>query len=243
MTVLRVRPLQYGEGLYQVQALGALVTVLATDEGLVLVDTGARRSTPIIRWGLSRLGFRLEDVRGVMLTHTHPDHAGNLADIVRATGAQIAVHREEAGYLSGEVPTPNPFRNRLVAYASRPIMPFFRGGPVDRVEALEEAETPEWAGEAQVVDTPGHTPGSISLYLPERGALIVGDALQYRFRRLSAPDPAVTHDAEQAEESLARLQQLDFDTILFSHFPPLRGNARGALDRLVRKNARKRAGG
>ena len=73
----------------------------------------------------------------------------------------------------------------------------------------------------RTVHVPGHTPGSICLYLASEGVLIVGDALQYRFRRLSPPAAAVTQDSKQANESLKKLLKLDFDTIVFSHFPPL----------------------
>jgi glyoxylase-like metal-dependent hydrolase (beta-lactamase superfamily II) len=74
---------------------------------------------------------------------------------------------------------------------------------------------------------------SICLYMPSREVVIVGDALQYRSRRLGPPAASVTADSGQALESLKKLLPLEFEIICFSHFPPLKGDARGALRRML----------
>ena len=85
---------------------------------------------------------------------------------------------------------------------------------------------------------PGHTEGSIALYLPYKGTIIVGDALQYKFaRRLTPPAPGVTQRPKEAMRSVEKLLGLDFDIICFSHFPPMRKEPREALRRLIQQHA------
>ena len=62
---------------------------------------------------------------------------------------------------------------------------------------------------------------------------MVGDVLQYRFKGLGPPSKSVTADYGQALESLERLRELDFDTICFSHFDPLRRSAKDSLMQLI----------
>ncbi len=227
------QPLETGPGLCQLRALGSRVTALFDGEAVVLVDAGGRGSLPLIAGGLERLGASIEQVRLIVLTHYHPDHTGGLAGLVNATGARVAAHRSEAAFINGELPPPNPFRWRLLAWPTRPLLPFLRGPKVHVDHPLEDGDLLPLRPDIRVVHTPGHTPGSISLCVESTGALIVGDALQYRFRRLSPPATAVTWDRRQALESLRKLTSHDFETIWFSHFPPLRREARTALRQMV----------
>ena len=220
-------------GVYQLRALGARVTALMGHDGIVLVDAGGRGSLPMIAAGLAKLGAALDQVRLVVLTHSHPDHAGGLARLVEATSARVAIHRTEEAIISGAEPVPTPFRNALLARLTRPILPLLYGKPVRVDHPLDNGATLDWAEEVQVVHTPGHTRGSISLYVASKRVLIVGDALQHRFRRLSPPARSVTQDYDQARDSLKQLTSFDFQLMVFSHFPPLRQNARETLERLV----------
>ena len=231
-----MRPVEVVPGVYQLTAIGAKVTVLLDDDGVVLVDAGVRGSLRLIAAGLRALDSSWEQVRLVVLTHYHPDHSGGLGELVGATSARVAVHRQEAGIINGEKPVPSPFRNPILAGVTQPFLPLLYGQPVKVDYLLEDGDRlPTMTEEVQTIHTPGHTRGSICLYLASKRVLIVGDVLQYRFRRLSLPAAAVTQDPEQARESLKKLVSLDFDVICFSHFPPLRQHAREALQRLIQK--------
>ena len=236
MSLLSLRqPVEVAPGVHQLPAIGARVTAVVGSDGVLLVDAGTRGSLSMMDAGLERIGYSLADVRLIVLTHVHPDHAGGLAALVRATSAPVAVHESEAGFVSGAEPMPSPYRLGLPARATRPMMSWLYGPPVRVEHSVTDGANLDWSEDVRVVHTPGHTAGSISLYLASQRLVIVGDALQYRFRRLSAPAWSVTKDPAQAAESLKKLVPLDFHTMAFSHFSPLVREARGALERLISK--------
>jgi glyoxylase-like metal-dependent hydrolase (beta-lactamase superfamily II) len=84
-----------------------------------------------------------------------------------------------------------------------------------------------------VLHTPGHTPGSICLYSATRRLLIVGDLLQRMRGQVTLPNHFFTDDMALARRSIARLAELDVETILFSHYPPVRQGGREALRALA----------
>ena len=230
-----LKPVRVVLGVYQLRAIGARVTVLFGDDGVVLVDAGGRGSLGLISAGLKALDSSLEKVRLVVITHSHPDHAGGLAKLVETTSTLVAVHRREAGVINGDEPIPPPHRYSLVASLTRPFMGMLYGDPVPVEYLLEDGDNLPTAQEIRTIHTPGHTPGSICLYVASQRMLIGGDALRHRFGRLGSPSPSVTQDPDQAMESLKKLLSLDIETICFSHSSPLRTGAREALQRLVQK--------
>ncbi|MFH1140960.1 MAG: MBL fold metallo-hydrolase [Chloroflexota bacterium] len=227
------KPIYVAPEIYQLRAIGARVTVLVGDDGAVLVDTGGPGSVGAIASGLKRLGLSLGQVRWIYLTHYHPDHSGNLGRLAQETGAKVAMHKEEWPLLSGEGPAPSPFRNPLVAELTDPIVRRMYDSPATTDMLLEDGDELALDGQRklQVVHTPGHTLGSISLFVLPQKVLIVGDALQYRFGRIAPPAASVTQDSAQAMQSVRKLMALDFEAICFSHFPPIRNGAREALRR------------
>lgn len=221
-------------GVYQIRALGAWVT-LSLDGTLSLIDTGYRGSLPFIAHVLHRLGRSVEELELVVLTHYHPDHAGGLAEVVKVSSAVVAVHKAEAGAISGQCPLPNPYRNPFLARLSAPVLPMLQSQPVPVNRLLQDGDELPIAGGARVIHTPGHTPGSICLYLPARKLLIVGDALRHRFRRLSLTPAFVTWNPQMAGQSIKRLLDLDFEAICFSHSRPLLSDGHEALQRLAKQ--------
>ena len=81
------KTLEAGPGLFRLRAVGATVTALVESDSVILVDAGSRGSLPLIERGLQRIGSSVRDVQLIVVTHYHPDHAGGLASLARATGA------------------------------------------------------------------------------------------------------------------------------------------------------------
>ncbi len=143
--------------------------VLVRRSEAAVVDTGNPGSGDEIGVALSTLGSTYDDVRHVVLTHSHPDHIGSLADVLeRSTGA--------AAY-AGEADIPN---------ITAPI-DVTSVGDGDDVFGL------------QVIHTPGHTPGSISIFDRGIGLLVAGDALNGTDgMALTGPNEQFTPDMETA---------------------------------------------
>jgi glyoxylase-like metal-dependent hydrolase (beta-lactamase superfamily II) len=80
-------------------------------------------------------------------------------------------------------------------------------------------------GRLTVIHTPGHTPGSISLYDPEKKVLFAGDTIRFVNGKLSGPQERFTLDMQQALQSVKKISRLDFDLILSGHGDPLKPNA------------------
>ena len=227
-------PIPVTAGVFQIRAIGARVTVLVEDDEVLLVDTGMKGSSGMIVAGLRAIGLSADMVRTVVVSHHHPDHVGALSELVDGRDIVVAAHRLEAGILRGTELPPNPIQNRMMARLTQPVIDRMNGTPVAVDIEVEDGDAVPFASPALVVHLPGHTAGSIALFMPDKRLVIVGDTLQYKFAlKLSPPDANVTQHPQQAMESLNKLLDLDFDTICFSHFPPMRGGAHAALRRMI----------
>jgi len=168
------------------------VHLVELDDGYLLVDTGwnTPESFAALESGLAERGVGWRDIRTVVVTHLHPDHAGNVQAVLDRSGARYLMHRVDAENLA------------LVAAAGR--SPFFdeawrlAGVPIEVQQKLDQrmreyrrsfpARPPDWpleggerlavkGGTLEVVWTPGHSAGHICLYSPEHRYLIAGDHL------------------------------------------------------------------
>lgn len=232
------KPIPITDGVFQIRAIGARVTVLVENGEALMVDAGLRGSLGAITRGVEAAGLSLDQVRRVLVTHAHPDHAGGLGELVEGRRIAVAAHRLEADIITGATPAPSPLQCGLLAALARPALTRLMGAPVPVDDRIEDGDVLPFGTEVRAVHVPGHTPGSVALYLPEKRAVIVGDALQYKFGwRLYPPAPGVTQQPREAMRSLVNLLDLEFETICFSHFPPMRNEPRKALERLIQRHA------
>ena len=232
------QPIKVTDGIFQLRALGARVTVLVEKGTAILVDAGLWGSQGLILNGLEKLGLSRDKLRMAVVTHAHPDHSGGLAGLVGDTGIPVGAHKLEADIIYGRVTPPSPLGNKLLGRITQPAFSKLLGSPVPVDEQLEDGDVIPFGTDVRVVHLPGHTEGSIGLHLPQKRTVIVGDALQYKLgRRLSPPAAAVTQDPEGAMASLERLSSMDFDTICFSHFPPMRSGGAAALREMLSQRA------
>ena len=216
-------------GIHAIDAVGAKVLLLE-EERLTLIDAGGPGSAGRVLGYVVALGREPEEVDRIVLTHAHIDHAGSLAELQRATGAEVWVHEREADWVAGEAEPPPLVPNPLVDSVLRPVV---RSRPTPVTRRLRDGDWLPLLGGARVVHVPGHSPGSIALHVPSRRTLIVGDALQVRWGRLTLPSRLFTADMAAARRSIARLAQLDVDVLVFSHFRVRRGAVRAELAALA----------
>jgi glyoxylase-like metal-dependent hydrolase (beta-lactamase superfamily II) len=188
------------------------------DGTLTLIDAGMQADGKrILEFITSRAGRKPSDVKTIVVTHCHIDHTRGLSAIKAATGAKVAVHEADAGFVSGRERYPSP--GGAMGFVFRLISPFFKTTPVVPDLVLKEGDV---VGRLAVLHTPGHTPGSISLYDRQDKVLFVGDTARFVKKRLEGPPPQFTPHMDQAKVSIERLSSFDFEVMLSGHGEPLR---------------------
>lgn len=215
--------------LYQI-SLGAVNAFVIEDDGLTLVDTGLPGSTDKIFAALRQAGKNPADIKRIILTHLHTDHAGNAADIKRRVNARVYAHQADARLLeqgvSGRPMTLTP------GITNRFIYQFFIKGagnivqPVAVEEQLQDGDVIPVAGGIQVVHTPGHSAGHVALLLQSEGVLIAADLCAHV---LGLTYSTLYEDRELGQQSILKAAALSFDTAVFGHGGPLHGQANRQL--------------
>lgn len=208
---------------------------LVEEEKLTLVDTGFWGSTPRIVAFLQKLGYSPTDIDLIVITHHHLDHTGSLADLKALTGAKVAAHKDDAPMIRGEAITPPPRQAGLVSQLGGRFLSLGRAKAAEVDILLEDGQELSPLEGMKIIHTPGHTPGSISLFFPQRRLLMVGDTLNHR-RRLSLPPRIYSANMAQARESVKRLAELEFNTICFGHGQAIMEDAAAMVQDLISRS-------
>ncbi len=220
---------------YQITRMMCNVFLVAEEE-LTLIDTGWRGSARRILDSVQKLGRSPEEITLIIITHHHPDHTGSLAELKRLTNAKVALHKADAQYFTGKLKEPPLFKGwyRPLNLLLWPILLFLRPKPADVDIILEDGdELPELGG-LRVIHTPGHTPGSISLFSPKRRLIFTGDTTAcFLPGRLSGPLRIFSFDMAQGRESVEKLAQLEFDILCMGHGSAVTQGAREKVQKLV----------
>ena len=169
--------------------------VLARNGEATIVDTGVAGSEDAIGASLGVLDLGWGDVGHVIVTHLHNDHQGSLPAVLGLA--------PEAEAYAGAADIPG-------ISSPRQLTPV---GDGDTVFGLE------------IIDTPGHTPGHISVYDRVGGLLVAGDALNGADGGVIGVNPDFTDDLPTADASIAKLATLSFETVVFGHGEPVIGGA------------------
>ena len=207
---------------------------------LTVVDAGVPTSWDAFTGALVALGRSRGDVQAVVLTHAHFDHIGFAERARRELGVPVWVHEDDVPL------TRNPMgyahergRTRYLANpGALPIMAAllrnraFWPAPIGEVRTYRDG-TLDVPGSPQVVPTPGHTYGSCALHLPDRDAVLAGDAIVMLDPYTGKRGPrvvarAATAHADRALASLDALAATGARTVLTGHGDPFTGGAEQA---------------
>jgi glyoxylase-like metal-dependent hydrolase (beta-lactamase superfamily II) len=183
---------------------------------ITLIDTGVSGSEKEIFDYIRSTGRGPSEIALIILTHAHPDHIGAARAIQHLTGCSIAAHPAERAWIEDV-----DLQNR-----ERPVPGFSTlvGGSLSVDHELVDGDTIEpdekQGSEILVFHTPGHSMGSLSLFLHSEGALFCGDAVPV------AGDLPIYEDAAASAQSVKRLRGLKGIRFLLSSWDePRSGDA------------------
>jgi metallo-beta-lactamase class B len=205
-----VAPFKIIDNIYYVGASDVTSYLIATSNGLILLDGGFAETAPQIEKNIATLGFKLSDVKIILNGHAHPDHAGGLAALKRDSGAKFEAMSQEIQPLEHE--------GRGTFY--RGDRKLFESITVDR--ALHDGDTVQLGNTKLVAHlTAGHTPGCTTWTTTAhdgKRSLAVVFACQ-----VTLPDmPLVKNDiypsiADDFTHTFATLASLPCDVFLAEH--------------------------
>jgi glyoxylase-like metal-dependent hydrolase (beta-lactamase superfamily II) len=188
----------------QGQSIPVSAFVLVRGNEAAIVDTLTAGNAERIGGVIQSAGLSWSAVRHVILTHYHPDHVGSVGDVSGLAS--------QATIWAGPADIPQIPLNRPIQAA---------------------ADGQEVFG-LQIVATPGHTPGHLSVLDPRASSLFVGDAaFNIGGQLVDILLPQFTADADQARASIRKLGALGFERAWFAHGPPIERGAAAAFARLA----------
>ena len=217
---------------YYVGTGGLSAILIVGDAGHVLLDGGLEQSAPLIDANIRKLGFKTEDIKLIVNSHAHFDHAAGIAALQRFTGAPVAVSAAGAKALQAGINTPDDpqagFPKSFNGFPPVKTVRIIKDGEVQRVGNV--AITP--------IFTPGHTPGGTTwTWRACEGArclsMVYADSISAAagpgFRFVDHPDVIA-----QLRRSIARLSELPCDIVVSTH--PSATNLDGKLKKRAELN-------
>jgi glyoxylase-like metal-dependent hydrolase (beta-lactamase superfamily II) len=212
---------------------------------LTLIDTGVPGSGPALASAIRQAGYQPGELRRLLLTHFHADHIGSAAEVASWSGVEVCAHHADAPFIRGGGAGPGPdladwerpLYQPLIGTAHdqyrypRPPGPAVPP-PIDR--ELHDGDPLGFGDGATVVAAPGHTPGSIAVYLPRHRVLFTGDAVA-RSAGGQVSCGVFNVDRGMAAASVARLAELDAELACFGHGEPAVGDAAAELRRAAQR--------
>ncbi|WNR44212.1 MBL fold metallo-hydrolase [Paenibacillus roseipurpureus] len=217
---------QLHDGVHMLPIGTVNVFVVKTVDGLVLIDTGNPGSAPRILEGIQAIGYKPYDLKTILLTHGHPDHAGGAAALKHAVPhVSIYISEQDAPIVEKGVPQrplqPTPgVMNKLLFrlfIKETPIEAF----PVDGY--LKPNDTLAFAGGLRTIPAPAHSSGQLAFYLPTQGGVMFAADAAANIMGLGFS--IGYENFAQAKQDLIALGREDFNVACFGHGKPILANA------------------
>lgn len=153
--------------------------LIVGEKGAVLVDAGLPDSERQVRRVLAKRGLTFRDIRLIVITHAHIDHAGNALRLKQLTGAPIVAHEGDLPYYRRQrsmTYCATGWFGRLFLKTGLMHAPFEPFEPDILLSGSQTLNLDEWGVKGRVRPTPGHTGGSLSIELADH-QMLVGDLL------------------------------------------------------------------
>lgn len=205
--------------------------LLATEDGLVLVDSGYLASADKIFEAVREAGHDPANIRHLLLTHLHIDHAGSAAEVRRRTGARTYAHpldapliEEGVGMRPGTTRSPGCVEALVYFFYIKGHATSYEPLPVDQL--LEDGQVLPLAGGIEVIHAPGHCAGQVVLLLRPDNVLIAADICSHT---MGLGESVVNEDHALAHETILRVAEYPFEQAVFGHGDALKERANQQL--------------
>lgn len=175
-------------------------TYVIDGETRVLIDPGHLQLFDHVREGLANMELTIDDIGLVICTHAHPDHI-EAVQLFKKASVLMAVHEEEWRFIK----TMDAYMRASFGVGSEAFAPDF---------LLKEGDLSLPCLELKVLHTPGHSPGSASIYWPEQKVLFTGDVV---FKEGIGRTDVPGGDSSLLKESIKRLASLESEWLLSGH--------------------------
>ena len=221
--------MEIAPGVHAVRLLN-VYAFLVSEPQMTLIDAGLIGSRRRVQRYVSRLGRSMSELTRIVCTHAHPDHIGGIRELAGERDVEVLMHPADLAGLRVTLRDAVANRNRgqLIAYFTR---------HPGEATPIEDGQLLPILGGLRVIHTPGHTPGSVCLYAERHRLLLVGDALQVIRGKVTFASTVFSDDIALARATVARMAELDVETIAFSHYPPWRDGANAVLRGLAERGA------
>lgn len=206
----------------------AIYTVIIKDDKeMVLIDCGYPSFLELIEECARKNNIDLSNLTKVIITHHDFDHMGSLADLkAKYPNIKILASSKDEKYINGRekslrLQQAESIYDTLPQEEKEGALNFHRMlESIENVDVditLNDGDTFDWCGGIEIIETPGHMPGHISIYIKESRTLISGDALVVENNKLAIANPQYTLDREEAKKSINKLLNYNIDQIICYH--------------------------
>ena len=197
--------------------------LLETEDGLLVIDTGYPGSADKLFAAVRETGHDPANIRHLLLTHCHIDHAGSAAEVHRRTGARTYAHAIDAALIAqgeaeraGTTVTPGLIPALVYRFFIKNEGTHYEPLPID--ESLHHGDVLPLSGGIEIIHTPGHSAGHIALLLAQEGVLVAADLCAHVF---GLSYSTVNEDIRLAQQSILRVADYRFEQAVFGHGNPV----------------------
>lgn len=187
--------------------------LVMTPEGVTVIDAALSGHWRELLTELASIGLTVDDVKGVILTHGDSDHVGFAERLRRDHGVPVFIHAGDAERAKGG-PKPATAKQSmklgpLLGFAAYTLR---KGGArtewLTEVVEVQGGETLDLPGSPQIISMPGHSEGSIAVYVPAADAVFVGDGLTTRHVLTGTEGPQPAPFTDEPAQAIASLQAI-----------------------------------
>jgi glyoxylase-like metal-dependent hydrolase (beta-lactamase superfamily II) len=215
-----------------IENIGAAnIFCLGSNKEYTLIDTGIFMKTKYLIQELIESNYKLQNLKYIVLTHCHCDHIGGVKELLDNSNAKVVAHKKDVPYILQETIIDGPYKGMMIE--EQKTMKYLNC-VVPRVDI--QLENDSIVDTLQVINVPGHTPGSIALYENDKKYMFFGDVIRESKKEgLSIGKPEKFNvDSKQVYKDAEKLLSFEIEYGLLSHGKVYNGNKVNELRELIR---------